>query len=452
MMDTEGGSEVHVSSIDGEIAKVQENDQVTLTIRQGKYVDIDEPGIVLQVSFEGFTRDTQPGDILVIDGGMATLQVLKTRGPEVLCEVVDPGLILPRASINIRRDGNLVRSTDAFMPVICAKDWNDIDMAIQQGVDFIAVSFVRSADVLDNLRSYINSKTSKMIQIVSKIEAYESIANLEDIVAASDAVMVARGDLGAQIPVHHVPIVQKHIVDLCRRANKAVIVASQLLESMHTLPTPTRAEVADITEACRQRTDALMLSGESAIGSYPLRSLDVLRTVATRAEQWVRDEKDQGHYNIQQLQLPEVATSTDGRISENLCEAAATIADNLDARAIFCFTKRGVMANLLSRMRPNAPIFAFCNTQEVRQQLSMRWGITPFKLDFSNDPETNIARTIMLLRSRDLVSPGDLIVIVSDITSIQPMLVNSNGDEGIQGDDSLSSSTVRSVQVRHIPY
>jgi pyruvate kinase len=151
---------------------------------------------------------------------------------------------------------------------------------------------------------------------------------------------------------------------------------------------------------------------------------------------------------MQQLQLPEVATSTDGRISENLCESAAPIADNLDARAIFCFTKRGVMANLLSRMRPNAPIFAFCNTQEVRQQLSMRWGITPFKLDFSNDPETNITRTIMLLRSRDLVSPGDLIVIVSDITSIQPVLGNSNED-GFQ--DDLSSSTVRSVQVRHIP-
>ena len=328
---------------------------------------------VFAVSFEGFTRDVRPGDELAIDGGMCTLRALEMSGPDIICQVEDPGLILPRASINIRRQGELVRSTDAFMPVICAKDWNDIDLAIAEAVDYIAISFVRSADVLDNLRSYIGSKTSKNIQIVAKIEAYESIANLESIVDSSDFVMVARGDLGAQVPsLSHVPQIQKHIVDLSRKYGKGVIVASQLLESMHTLPTPTRAEVADITEAVRQRTDALMLCGETAIGDYPFRSLDVLRTVVIRAEKWVEDEKSLGHYNVDQLTLPTLSPSTDGIVSENLCSAAANMADNIGAKAIFCFTKRGNMANLLSRMRPDAPIFAISNSNDVRLQLCLR--------------------------------------------------------------------------------
>jgi len=148
---------------------------------------------LLQVNFEGFSRDCRPGDTLLIDGGMATLRVQSVRGPDVICKVVDSGTILPRASVTIRRDGELVKSTDAFLPVLGAKDWNDIDMAIENKVDFIAVSFVRDKDVLENLRSYIAAKTTRSISIVSKIEAYESLENLHGIVSASDVVMIARG-------------------------------------------------------------------------------------------------------------------------------------------------------------------------------------------------------------------------------------------------------------------
>lgn len=285
--------------------------------------------------------------------------------------------------------------------------------------------------MLHNLRSYIASRATRTIEIVSKIESFDSIPNVPAIVEASDAVMVARGDLGAQVPLEDVPSLQKEIVLRCRQRGKPVIVASQLLESMHTLPTPTRAEVADIADAVRQRADALMLSGESAIGSYPERALDVLRTVASRMEEWVREERHG------QIVLPQISDTADGRVSEELCAAAANMANNLNAKAIFCFTKRGYMANFLARMRPDAPIFAFTDAQETRQRMNMRWGVMPFRLDFSADPETNVARTFVLLKKRELVVPGDLVVVVSDVRNP----IDPESEEGI----------IRSVQVRRVP-
>ncbi len=188
MVDTEGGSEVHLKGL-SELLKVTEDAEVVLSIREAANAE----KTLLQVNFEGFSRDCRPGDTLLIDGGMATLRVQSVRGPDVICKVVDSGTILPRASVTIRRDGELVKSTDAFLPVLGAKDWNDIDMAIENKVDFIAVSFVRDKDVLENLRSYIAAKTTRSISIVSKIEAYESLENLHGIVSASDVVMIARG-------------------------------------------------------------------------------------------------------------------------------------------------------------------------------------------------------------------------------------------------------------------
>jgi len=463
MMDTEGGSEVHLSSVET-LRSAQAGDELTLTIRAPTACSDTQ----LAVSFGGFVEDVEPGDMVmnslntkfaiaplsiiivtahvpilrtpciallspqvIVDGGMASMEVVSKSGPDVLCRVVDSGLILPRASITVRRRGILVRAKNALLPVISAKDWTDIDLAIEQKIDFIAVSFVKGADVLHNLRSYVASRSSRTIEIVSKIESFDSVPNLPAIVEASDAVMVARGDLGAQVPLEDVPSLQQEIVLRCRQRGKPVIVASQLLESMHTLPTPTRAEVADIADAVRQRADALMLSGESAIGSYPERALDVLRTVSTRMEEWVREEQ------FGKIALPQIASSSDGRVSEELCAAAASVANNLGARAIFCFTKRGYMANFLSRMRPEAPIYAFTDKQETRQGLNLRWGVIPFRLDFAADPETNIARTFSLLKRRELVDPGDLVVVVSDVRQEQA----PESEAGI----------IRSVQVRRVP-
>jgi pyruvate kinase len=400
MVDTEGGSEVHLKGL-SDIVNVEGDTEMVLSIREGPNAQRNH----LQVSFEGFSRDCKPGDTLLIDGGMATLRVESVRGPDVICTVVDSGIILPRASVTIRRDGALIKSTDAFLPVLGAKDWNDIDMAIESKVDFIAVSFVRDKDVLENLRSYISAKTSRSISIVAKIEAYESLENLHGIIGASDVVMIARGDLGAQISIPQVPREQKRIVDACRSAGKAVIVASQLLESMHTLPTPTRAEVADISEAVRQGADAVMLSGETAIGLYPVRTLEVLRDVTTHAEMRL-----EGSMSGEKRRKGVERTTS---ITKAICGAAANLADSLGARAIFSFTETGTTAFSLSRMRPSASIFAFTDTTDIRLQCSMWWGVVPFRLDFSTDFETNIRRTITYCKSQGMVIPGDTIIVVS---------------------------------------
>ncbi|KAK9137522.1 hypothetical protein Sjap_008116 [Stephania japonica] len=299
-------------------------------------------------------------------------------------------------------------------------DWLDIDFGISEGVDFIAISFVKSAEVITHLKSYIAARSRDSdIAVIAKIESVDSLKNLEEIIRASDGAMVARGDLGAQIPLEQVPSAQQKIVQLCRQLDRPVIVASQLLESMIEYPTPTRAEVADVSEAVRQRADALMLSGESAMGQYPEKALTVLRSVSLRIEKWWREEKRQ-----EAMVLPEISSSFADSISEEICNSAAKMADNLEVDAIFVYTKAGQMASLLSRCRPDCPIFAFTTTTSVRRRLNLQWGLIPFRLNFSDDMESNLNRTFSLLKARGMIQSGDLVIAVSDmLQSIQVMNV-----------------------------
>ncbi|XP_074577364.1 pyruvate kinase isozyme A, chloroplastic-like [Curcuma longa] len=221
--------------------------------------------------------------------------------------------------------------------------------------------------------------------------------------------MIARGDMGSQIPLEEVPSAQRKIVKLCRQLNKPVIVASQLLESMIEYPTPTRAEVADVTEAVKQRADALMLSGESAMGQYPEKALTVLRNVSLRIEKWWREEKIH-----EEIDLPDISSSFCDKVSEEICNSAATMANNLGVDALFVFTRTGEMASLLSRCRPDCPVFAFTPSASVRRRLNLQWGLIPFRLSFSYDMENNLNRTFSLLKARGMIQPGDLIIALSD--------------------------------------
>lgn len=425
MVDTEG-SEVHTSELEHPL-KAEAGAEFIFTIRDPATASTGATHAI-GVSYDAFVDDVEPGDAIVVDGGMVSLEVTSKAGPDVVARVVDPGIILSRANLTFRRGGAVLRARNAMLPVLSSKDWLDIDFAIAEAVDFIAVSFVKTADVVVNLKSYLASRAGGGIEVIAKIESFDSVPNLGAIVDASDAVMVARGDLGAQIPQEDVPGVQKEVVTRCRQAGKPVIVASHLLQSMIEYPTPTRAEVADVSDVVRQRADALMLSGESAAGAHPTKAVDVLRAVATHSEEWVRTEKHGA------LVLPSLATTPDGRASEELCAAATALANNLGARAIFVYTRRGYMASFLSRCRPDAPIFAFTDSQAVRQRLNLRWGVMPFRLDFSDSPEENVSRTFALLKAREMVSPGDLVVVVSDIRT---------GGGAVD--------VVRSVQVRRVP-
>ncbi|KAJ4760453.1 Pyruvate kinase [Rhynchospora pubera] len=417
MMDTEG-SEIHMGDLGGApSAKAEDGEIWTFTVRS---FDSPLPERTVNVNYDGFTEDVRIGDELLVDGGMARFEVIEKVGPDVKCLCTDPGLLLPRANLTFWRDGSLVRERNALLPTISSKDWLDIDFGIAEGVDFIAVSFVKSAEVVNHLKSYIAARCpGSEIGVIAKIESIDSLRNLEEIIRASDGAMVARGDMGAQILLEQVPAFQQKIVGLCRQLNKPVIVASQLLESMIEYPIPTRAEVADVSEAVRQRADALMLSGESAMGKYPEKALSVLRSVSLRIERWWREEK-----RTEALELPEVASSFSDRISEEICNSAAKIANNLGVDAVFVYTKTGHMASLLSRCRPDCPIFAFTSSTTVRRRLNLQWGLIPFRLGFSDDMESNLNRTFSLLKARGMIQSGDLVIALSDmLQSIQVMNV-----------------------------
>ncbi|MCO5596937.1 hypothetical protein L7F22_051008 [Adiantum nelumboides] len=417
MMDTEG-SEIHMGDLGGEpSARAEDGEIWTFTVRA---FEGSLPDRTIQVNYEGFTEDVHLGDELTVDGGMVCFEVVEKIGPDVKCRCTDPGLLLPRANLTFWRGGHVVRERNAMLPTISSKDWLDIDFGIAEGVDFIAISFVKSAEVIKHLKSYIAARSLEgSIQVIAKIESSDSLNHLEDIIKVSDGAMVARGDLGAQILLEQVPSVQQKIVQLCCQLNKPVIVASQLLESMIEYPTPTRAEVADVSEAVKQQADALMLSGESAMGSYPEKALSVLRTVSLRIEKWWRQTK-----RVHDMHLNQVSESNWERISEEICNSAAQMANSLEVDAIFVYTRQGGMASLLSRCRPVCPIFAFTPSTHVRRHLNLQWGLIPFRLDFTEDMESNLSRTFALLKARGMVKSGDLVIAVSDmLQSIQVMKI-----------------------------
>ena len=473
MVDTEG-SEVHIEDI-LKPRQVKTGDKWTFTVRDlGRANQTQKPppekeGDALSsfdgdgedegnrntvaVSYDGFTEDVKAGDEILVDGGMVRFGVDAVQGPDVIMSCTEPGLLLPRANMTFRREGRPVRARNSMLPTISAKDWVDIDFAIENKVDLIAISFVKTAETVHHLKSYLKSKCvalgheetgseggevpSVAPGVVSKIESVDSLPNLDDIVKASDAVMVARGDLGSQIPLEDVPVVQQEITRVCRRLNKPCIVASHLLRSMLEHPTPTRAEVADIADVVNQRADALMLSGESAAGLHPMKSLDVLRTVATRTEGFMQSYQEQSSTSDILERLYENSGDETTKISEHeyvsegICASAAHLSNHLNASAVFVFTKRGYMASLLSRCRPSCPIFAFTDTDMVRRRMNLLWGIMPFRIDlFKDNPEATVERTFKLLRTRGLIKAGELVIVVSDVGP--------------------TTDVIRSIQVRYV--
>ncbi|KAL6517524.1 hypothetical protein OROMI_033225 [Orobanche minor] len=406
MIDTEG-SQIHVVDHGAPTSVKAEDDSIWFFTTE-KF-EGSRP-FTIQANYEGFSEGINVGDEIVFDGGMATFKVVEKVGNDLRCKCTDPGLLLPRAKLSFWRDGKLVEKKYE-LPTLSTKDWADIEFGISEDVDFIAMSFVNDADAVTHLKDYISNKSSKTIKVLAKIESLEALHKLEEIVEASDGIMIARGDLGVEIPLEQIPLVQEKITFVCRQLNRPVVVASQLLESMVEYPTPTRAEVADVSEAVRQYADALMLSGESAIGPFGQKALSVLNMTSIRMELWSREENRQ---NV--LSQHNLGSSLPDQIAEQICNSAARMANNLGLDAIFVYTRHGRMASLISRNRPNPPIFAFTSNSSTRMALNLQWGVTPLLLvDISDDMEANIAKSIDLMKAKELIKKGDAVLIVSDI-------------------------------------
>lgn len=388
LLDTKG-PEIRTGDVktDLDLAK---GDPLTLTIRRQAIL---EPNCV-EINYDGFVTDVTENDIVLIDGGMISLKVVNVSSTDITCVCLDDGVLGSRRHVN-------VRGKSADLPSITEKDWQDIDFGIENGVDFIALSFVKEGNTIKNLKEYITKKNIP-VDIIAKIESVDAVNHIDEIIEVTDGIMVARGDLGAELPYEEVPLLQEEIIGKCRNVGKPVIVATHMLESMIINPTPTRAEVTDITQAVLQGTDAIMLSGETATGKYPFKAFEVMDVVARRIEKQL--EKDS---------IVSVEPSDNPKYE--IARSASILNNNLKVAATLVFTRRGLMSVLLSQCRPNGPIYAFTNTTHVRRRLALHWGICAFRIKFSKDPENTIERAVEKLKRKNLLKEGDRMVVLSDI-------------------------------------
>jgi pyruvate kinase len=348
----------------------------------------------VDVNYRGFAEDVTVGDTILVDNGLIKLLVLDKGKNRVRSKV------LTRAILGSRRHINLP-GVHVNLPSITSKDLVDISLGVEIGVDFIGLSFVREKSDIGRLRKLLSSKKSKA-QIVAKIEDQLAVRSIEKMIESADVIMVARGDLGIECPMEELPIIQRRIVKNCLRLGKPVVIATQLLESMVTNPLPTRAEITDVANAVFEQADALMLSGETAIGRYPVECVEVLRRVALRIER-------SGGAGYAENAILE-------NTRQKMVASAVTLANSLQDSKLVVFTLQGRMARYASNLRPNrAPIFAFTPTDQVYRQLALYWGTFPARIDFAGGPDRAIAAAEKFLRKSKLAAPGDRLVIISDV-------------------------------------
>ncbi|KAI5076322.1 hypothetical protein GOP47_0008387 [Adiantum capillus-veneris] len=386
MLDTKG-PEVRSGDLPRPI-KLIKGQEFTFTIKRGVGTESS-----VSVNYDDFVNDVESGDTLLVDGGMMSLLVKSKTADSVLCEVVDGGELKSRRHLN-------VRGKSATLPSITEKDWEDIKFGVENEVDFYAVSFVKDAQVVHELKDYLKSCQAD-IHVIVKIESADSIVNLQSIIDASDGAMVARGDLGAELPIEEVPLLQEEIIRMCRGAGKAVIVATNMLESMINHPTPTRAEVSDIAIAVREGADAIMLSGETAHGKYPLKAVKVMHTVALRTEA-----------TVSEVNAPENLGYAFKRHMSEMFAYHATMMSNTLGTAVLVFTRSGFMAMLLSHYRPTGTVFAFTNEVKVQRRLALYHGVRPIITTFLDDGEKTFCEALSFLQKRGLLKEGEEITLV----------------------------------------
>ncbi|XP_047973840.1 plastidial pyruvate kinase 2 [Salvia hispanica] len=347
----------------------------------------------VSVNYDDFVNDVEAGDMLLVDGGMMSFLVKSKTKDSVKCEVVDGGELMSRRHLN-------VRGKSATLPSITEKDWDDIKFGVDNEIDFYAVSFVKDASVVHELKNYLKDAGAD-IHVIVKIESADSIPNLHSIITASDGAMVARGDLGAELPIEEVPLLQEEIIGLCRSMGKTVIVATNMLESMIVHPTPTRAEVSDIAIAVKEGADAIMLSGETAHGKFPLKAVNVMHTVSLRMEATITAPPTPAN----------LGQAFKNHMSEMFAYHATKVSNNLGT-SIVVFTRTGFMAILLSHYRPRGTIFAFTNEKKIQQRLALYQGVCPIHMEFSADAEETFNNALTLLQKQGLAKEGEHVAVV----------------------------------------
>jgi pyruvate kinase len=347
----------------------------------------------VSTTYQGLAGDVNIGDTILLDDGLIRLQVASVNAPTVRCKVINGGVLNENKGINLPGIG-------VSAPCLTKKDLRDINFGIQNGVDYFALSFVRTPEDVKEIKKILNRQGSD-IPVVAKIEKPEAVQNLEAILDAADAIMVARGDLGVELNPELVPTIQKQIIQTALHKNKPVITATQMLETMSQNPIPTRAEASDVANAIFDGTDAVMLSAETASGIYPVQSLKMMAKIAHNTE-----ISPFMNYNIQ------YSPDTTDLITHAVAQSAVNILHEIDAKCIVAFSVSGHTSKQISKQRPSKPVFAFSSSKKTYNRLSLLWGITPMYIPKIKNTMRLITSSENLLMEKKYVEKGDLIVMV----------------------------------------
>ena len=393
MMDVKG-PEIRTGDVP-ETFELEKGEIIDFTFGQG-IGSLGEDGVRrVDLNYPGFSKDIKVGDTVLVDSGLIRLLVLEIKEDQyVRCEVIIPGPLGNRRHINLP-------GVRVNLPALTKKDEGDVDVGVEEGVEFFALSFVREPDDLDIFHRYLSDQGSPA-KVIAKIEDQQAIRNLEDIIKASDGLMIARGDLGVECPFEDLPIIQSRAISACIQNTTPVIVATHMLESMIDSPIPTRAEVTDIANAIREEADCVMLSGETTIGKYPVECVETINRIAKRME----SEDGPVLREDLVLKLPK----------SKMLRSAVSLAAELEDAGVVVFTRRGLLAQKLSSLRPNVPVYAFTDNNDVFSQLLIMRGIEPFFMQFdSTNPERTIQNAFKALEARNWVKKGASMVVITNV-------------------------------------
>ena len=364
----------------------------TLTTR-----DVEGTKEICSITYKDLPQDVAPGGTIMLDDGLIKLQIQTVNDTDIVCTVLNNGKIKNKKGVN-------VPGVHLSMPYMSQRDKDDIIFGIEQGFDFIAASFVRTAQDVYEIRNLLNEYDSN-IRIIAKIENREGVNNIDSILAAADAVMVARGDLGVEIDFTELPGIQKNIIERSFSFGKPIVTATQMLDSMMVNPRPTRAEISDVANAIYDGTSAIMLSGETAAGAYPVEALKTMSAIAERTE-------TENHARVEYL-----TEATNGKISvsDATAHAACLTAKDVNAAAIVTVSESGTTARLLSKYRPQQPIIACVMKEQVQRQLSLSWGITPLMMSLAHSTDELIEMSTALAKENGFLHNGELAVVTAGV-------------------------------------
>ncbi len=381
----------------GDFARGKENlergQMFTLTGRQVEGNDRE-----VSITYPDLANEVSAGTRILIDDGLVELEVKETEGKDIRCLVKTEGTVSDHKGVNI--PGQFIH-----LPYMSDRDRDDLLFGIEKGVDFVAASFVRCGEDVQQLRDFLQENGGGHINIIAKIENRSGVENIDDIIDKSDGIMVARGDMGVELPEEEVPVIQKMIIKKVYQAGKQVITATQMLESMVQHPRPTRAEVADVANAVYDGTSAIMLSGETAAGKYPVEALETMIRIATRAEEDIDYRKR--FFDRKRKENP--------NITDAISHATCTTAYDLGAAAIVTVTKSGYSARMISRYRPACHIIGGTTSEVVSRQLSLAWGVEPILLEEKTDVFELFSHAVKAGKTKNMLQKGDLAVLTSGV-------------------------------------